>query len=165
MTTATTRPTDPAGIHRATEGRWFLDTWMKVLCDSASTGGAMSVIDWQGGAGFSPPLHVHHDEDTAMLVLEGVLTIQVGDAEWSCGPGELAWLPRDVAHTFRVDSESAHYLEIITPAGFEKFHVEGSREVTGEAFLPDPTPVDVPRLAAHAAAHNCDIIGPPMGAQ
>ena len=136
---------------------------MKVLCDGSSTDGAMSVIDWRGGAGFSPPLHVHHDEDTAMLVLDGVLTVRVGDTEQLCGPGELAWLPRNVPHTFRVDSGTARYVEMITPAGFEAFHTEGSREVTGEAFLPAPTPVDVPALVAHAAEHNCDIIGPPMG--
>ena len=33
---------------RPDEGRWFLDTWMKVLCDADSTGGAMAVIDWHG---------------------------------------------------------------------------------------------------------------------
>jgi hypothetical protein len=133
---------------------------MKVLCDGASTGGAMAVIDWQGGAGFSPPLHVHHDEDTAMLVLDGVLT--VGDVEQECVAAGIAWLPREVPHTFRVDSATARYVEMITPAGFEKFHIEGSREVTTDSFLPDPTPVDVPGLVAHASQHKCDIIGPPM---
>ncbi len=144
------------------DGRWFLDTWMKVLCDADSTGGAMSVIEWRGGAGFSPPLHLHHGEDTAMLVLDGTLTVRIGDTEQRCGPGELAWLPREVPHTFRVDSPTAHYVEMITPAGFERFHLDGSREVTTGSFLPDPTPVDVPELVAHAAEHDCDIIGPPM---
>lgn len=162
MTTATSTPADLTGNQLPTEGRWFLDTWMKVLCDAESTGGAMSIIDWRGGAGFSPPLHVHHDEDTAMLVLEGTLTVRIGDVEQVCGPGELAWLPRDVPHTFRVDSETARYIEMITPAGFEDFHVEGSRAVTTDSFLPEPIPVDVPELVAHAAQHNCDIIGPPM---
>ena len=163
MTAPTMTRDDTNGGHRPEEGRWFLDTWMKVLCDGDSTGGAMSIIDWQGGAGFSPPLHVHHDEDAAMLVLEGTLTVLIGDAERHCGPGDVAWLPRDVPHTFRVESSTAHYLEIITPAGFETFHVEGSREVTGDSFLPEPVPVDVPGLIAAAAEHNCDIIGPPMG--
>lgn len=160
MTTA--NPEAAATNERPDEGRWFLDTWMKVLCDADSTGGAMAVIDWQGGQGFSPPLHVHHDEDTAMLVLDGKLTVRIGDVEQVCGAGEIAWLPRDVPHTFRVDSPTSRYVEIITPAGFEKFHIEGSREVTTDSFLPEPTPVDVPVLVAHAAEHNCDIIGPPM---
>ena len=153
-TDSTTQPTD---------GSWFLDTWMRVLCDHDSTDGAMSMIEWRGGAGFSPPLHVHHGEDTAMLVLEGSLTVRVGDEETVAGPGDLAWLPRDVPHTFRVETETARYLEVITPAGFERFHVEGSRPVSGDSFLPEPTPVDPAALAAHAAEHACDIIGPPMG--
>ena len=162
MRTTALTPGHANSTYRPADGRWFLDTWMKVLCDGDSTGGAMSVIDWQGGAGFSSPLHVHHDEDTAMLVLEGTLTVRIGDAEQERGPGEVAWLPRDVPHTFRVDSATARYVEMITPAGFENFHIEGSREVTNDSFLPEPTPVDVPELVAHAAEHNCDIIGPPM---
>ncbi len=74
----------------------------------------------------------------------------------------MAWLPKEVPHTFRVDSETARYLEMITPAGFENFHVEGSRPVTTDSFLPAQTPVDVPGLVAHAAQFDCDIIGPPM---
>ncbi len=145
-----------------TEGRWFLDTWMRVIIDGAETGGTMSVIEWRGGAGFSPPVHVHHREDTAMIVLSGRLTGRIGDDERVVGPGEMVWLPRDVPHSFRVDSDAAHYLEIVTPAGFEQFHVEGSRPVDGDAYLPPPQPVDVPALVAHAARHDCDIIGPPM---
>lgn len=162
MTTTTSTPFSSIDPHRPQDGRWFLDTWMKVICDGDSTGGVMSVIEWQGGSNFSPPLHVHHDEDTAMLVLEGTLTVRIGDAEQKCGPGEVAWLPRKVPHTFRVDSEKARYVEMITPAGFENFHIDGSREVTNDSFLPEPSPVNVPELAAHAAEHNCDIIGPPM---
>ncbi len=162
MKTAVATTSGATGTCRPEEARWFLDTWMQVRCDGDSTGGAMSVIEWHGGAGFSPPLHVHHDEDTAMLIVEGTLTVRIGDAEQECGPGTVAWLPRDVPHTFRVDSATAHYFEMITPAGFETFHVEGSREVTSGAFIPAPTPVDVPGLVAHAAEHNCDIIGPPM---
>lgn len=146
-----------------TDGRWFLDTWMRVITDGEATGGAMSVIEWRGGAGFSPPLHVHHDEDTAMLIVEGQLTGRVGDVESVYGPGELAWLPRNVPHSYRIDSETAHFYEVITPAGFENFHLEGSREVTTGEYLPMPEPVDPQALTLHAAEHRCDIIGPPMG--
>lgn len=145
------------------DGRWFLDTWMRVISDGADTGGSMSVIEWRGGAGFSPPLHLHHDEDTAMLILEGQLTGVVGDVERLYGPGELVWLPRNVPHTFRIESETAHYIELITPSGFESFHLEGSRAVTTGEFLPAPEPVDPHALTLHAAQHRCDIIGPPMG--
>jgi quercetin dioxygenase-like cupin family protein len=162
MKTAAATPGDADTTYQPDTGRWFLDTWMKVLCDGDTTGGAMSVIEWQGGAAFSPPLHVHHGEDTAMLVLDGTLTVRIGDLEQQCGPGEVAWMPREVPHTFRVDTPTARYIEMITPAGFENFHLEASREVTSGSFLPDPTPIDIPELVAHAARHHCDIIGPPM---
>ncbi len=144
------------------DGRWFLDTWMRIINDGGTTDGKLATIEWRGGQGFSPPLHVHHDEDTAMYVIEGRLTVLLDGEEKTCGPGEMAWLPRDVPHSFRIDSDEAHYLEVITPAGFEDFHLEGSRAVTSGGYLPTPQPVDGPALTAHAAQHNCDIIGPPM---
>lgn len=158
MTDSTTR----LSPHPPAAGRWFLDTWMRVVSDGSDTGGAMSVLEWRGGAGFSPPLHVHHQEDTAMIVLAGRLTGRVGGVDRVVEQGDLVWLPRDVPHSFRVDSDEAHYLEIITPARFVGFHVEGSRPVDGHQYLPEPRPVDVAELVAAAAAYDCDIIGPPM---
>lgn len=106
-------------------------------------------------------LHVHRHHTDLFYVLEGELTVRLGDHERVLGPGETAWLPRGIAHTFRIDSPEARLLEISTPAGFEQFHVELG-EPAAELRIPDPAPLDVAAMAAGSARHGCDIVGPPM---
>src|SRR5688500_15389130 len=92
--------------------RWFVGTWLRVLARASDTDGQLSVAEQRAPLGFSPPLHVHEHEQTALLLLAGALTIRLGDEERTLGPGAVAWLPKGVPHTFRVDSEEAHLLEI-----------------------------------------------------
>jgi hypothetical protein len=95
-------------------------------------------------------------------VLEGRLTVRLGEDERVLGPGQTAWLPRGTAHTFRVESDEARLLEISTPAGFEQFHIELG-EAAPEARIPDPAPLDVAALAAGSERYGAPIVGPPMG--
>ena len=141
--------------------RWFLGTYLRLIATGEDTDGALAVMEQRAPRGFSPPTHVHHREDTAILVLEGDLTVVIGDAPRRVGPGELAWLPRDVPHTFRVDSHEVRLLELITPAGFEGFHVDTS-EQAAERAIPAPTAPDIPRLLAAIDPYHAEILGPPM---
>ena len=68
-----------------------------------------------------PPLHVH-DFDEAFYVLEGELTFRVRDELLTAGPGDLVFAQGGVPHTFANLSDApAHYLIVITPAGFERY--------------------------------------------
>lgn len=158
---STTETTDTPTSSSTSTDIWFAGTLMKVHADRASTNGQFALIEQRAPQGFSPPAHVHRNEDQLFYVLDGQLTVRVGDDERPLGPGETAWLPRGVAHTFRVDSPEARLLEISTPAGFEQFHVELG-EPAAELRIPDPAPLDVAAMAAGSARHGCDIVGPPM---
>ena len=49
----------------------------------------------------------------------------LGDEEVEAGPGDLVFKPREQWHTFwNAGDEPARILEIIAPAGFEKFFAE-----------------------------------------
>lgn len=148
-------------MNDAGDDRWFLGTQLRILADARSTDGALTVMEQRAALGFSPPLHVHDREDTALLVLSGHITVRVGDVERAVGPGEMAWLPRRVPHTFRVDSDEVHLLELATPSGVEDFHREASEPAQGDRLPPSAMP-DVPRLAAAFARHGGEILGPPM---
>jgi quercetin dioxygenase-like cupin family protein len=154
MTTTTSTTTDE-------RDRWFLGTYLRLVTTSADTGGALAVMEQRARRGFSPPRHIHRGEDTALMVLDGALTISIGDRISTLGAGEMVWLPRDVAHTFRVDSEEARLLEILTPAGFEQFHVETSEQAPEATIPPDSEP-DIPRLLAAIGAYHAEIVGPPL---
>ena len=70
--------------------------------------------------GSAPPLHVHHNEDETFYVVEGEVTVFVGDERIDLGAGDYCFAPRGVPHTYLVTSERARMLVTISPAGFEE---------------------------------------------
>ncbi len=140
---------------------WFANTLMRVLADQQSTNGQFALIDQRAAKGFSPPTHVHSAEDQFLYVIDGSITVRLGDEESVIADGEVVWLPRGIPHTFRIDSAEARFLEITTPAGFEDFHIQLGTTAT-EARLPEPGPIDVSAMAAGGIPFGVEIIGPPM---
>jgi mannose-6-phosphate isomerase-like protein (cupin superfamily) len=71
------------------------------------------------------PLHRHNREDEYSFVLEGRVGALLGDDVIEGGPGDLIFKPRGQWHTFwNAGDEPARLLEIISPAGFERFFDE-----------------------------------------
>lgn len=111
------RPLDPE------RDRWFLGTLDSLVAKAEDTGGAYGVILRYAHKGFTPPLHKHSREDTGFLVLDGRLTVRIGEEELTLGPNEFKFAPRGTTHWFRVETETARFLEIVSPGGFEGFHL------------------------------------------
>jgi mannose-6-phosphate isomerase-like protein (cupin superfamily) len=86
------------------------------------------------------PLHRHTREDEYSFVLEGRMGTLLGDEVVEAGPGDLVFKPRNQWHTFwNAGDEPCRILEIISPAGFERFFRElvelgGIAQATPEAF-------------------------------
>ena len=71
------------------------------------------------------PLHRHTREDEYSFILEGSVGALLGDDVVIGKPGDLIFKPRDQWHTFwNAGDEPARILEIISPAGFERFFAE-----------------------------------------
>ena len=71
------------------------------------------------------PLHRHTREDEYSYVLRGSIGALLGDDLVFAEPGDLVFKPRNQWHTFwNASDESASILEIISPAGFERFFEE-----------------------------------------
>src|SRR5947207_13075184 len=71
------------------------------------------------------PLHRHNREDEYSFVLEGRIGAVLGEEVVYAGPGDLVYKPRGQWHTFwNPDDQPARILEIIPPAGFERFFDE-----------------------------------------
>jgi quercetin dioxygenase-like cupin family protein len=126
---------------------------INVLLHSEQSGGEIAVMDNIVGAGFpGPPLH-HHDFDETFYVLDGELTFQLEDEIFTRKQGELAFAPRNVAHTFaNLSGADARTLIICTPAGFERYFDRLAAEQTGgeppaSALKPYPETIVVgPRI-------------------
>ncbi len=91
-----------------------------------NTGGAFALLEHPIAAGtLSAPPHRHQNEDEASYVLEGNVTFEIGGRIIRAAPGTLVFKPRGVFHTFWNETElPAKVLEIISPAGFEKYYEE-----------------------------------------
>jgi quercetin dioxygenase-like cupin family protein len=71
------------------------------------------------------PVHRHTREDEYSYVIEGRVGALLGDEVVIAGPGDLIFKPRNQWHTFwNAGDEPARLLEIISPAGFERFFAE-----------------------------------------
>jgi quercetin dioxygenase-like cupin family protein len=136
----------------------WLGTTYSTILSSATTGGRMSIVDSTSPGGSGPPRHVHADADETFVVLTGRCEFWVAGKTFARGPGETAYIPRGVEHTFRVsgDGESRHIL-ILTPGGFEGFFVEMARE--GYRI-----PENMGEIVEVAARYHLTFTGPPIGA-
>jgi mannose-6-phosphate isomerase-like protein (cupin superfamily) len=77
----------------------------------AAAGTSFCLYEWRGSG--PPTLHVHHADDEAWHVLEGILHFRFADRELDIGPGGSVFVPAGVAHTYT--ATSARYLIILTP--------------------------------------------------
>lgn len=106
--------------------------------DSTATSGEFALLEMRGGSGGEPPLHVHRHEDECFYVLEGQLKVLRGDEEITLNPGQAAFLPRNVAHTFKIVSSHARFLVYITPGGFEAFFRDLGQPVNEDGTSAEP---------------------------
>ena len=71
------------------------------------------------------PMHTHRYEDEYTYVFEGEVGVQIGEEVLLARPGDLVFKPRGVPHAFwNPADEPARALEIISPAGFERYFAE-----------------------------------------
>jgi mannose-6-phosphate isomerase-like protein (cupin superfamily) len=97
------------------------------------------------------PLHRHSREDEYSWVITGRMGALLGDDVVEAGPGDLVFKPRNQWHTFwNAGDEPCRILEIISPAGFEKFFAELS--AAGGA-----TPENADKLAALAERYGLEV--------
>ena len=141
---------------------WYVNNRATILASAAQTGGAFGLVDMKVAIGHGPPLHIHHDEDEALWVLEGHLTLRCGAETFAAGPGSFVFIPRGVPHTFRLEGNTpARLLVLLTPGGGEGFFVAAGRPAEGPG-LPPPAPPDVARMTAVAADFGMTFVGPPL---
>jgi mannose-6-phosphate isomerase-like protein (cupin superfamily) len=96
-----------------------------MLDGEASDGGFALVEHPMSAHALAAPLHKHAREDEYSYVLEGRMGALLGDDVLEAGPGDLVFKPRDEWHTFwNAGDDPCRILEIIAPAGFERFFAE-----------------------------------------
>lgn len=144
------------------DARWVLGELDTIKATAAKTGGLFGLKESRSIRGSGPPLHVHEREDEACYIIEGDVTLFVGDEVISAAAGSWIYLPRRVPHTLRIDSDEAKMLWLIVPGGFESFFVETFPAAANDGTSSSEQP-DVARMTETAARYGVTILGPPPG--
>jgi quercetin dioxygenase-like cupin family protein len=99
---------------------------VRFMIDGEEAGGRFSLVEHpMSPRALAAPLHRHTREDEYSYVLEGHVGALLGDDVLLAGPGDLIFKPRNQWHTFwNGGDQPARILEIISPAGFERFFAE-----------------------------------------
>ena len=142
---------------------WFYRDLVTVHVSGEETGGRFCVVEFLQPPDEWTPLHVHRDSDQTQYVIEGELTVYLPGRSLVLGPGQCVNTPMNVPHTEHVTSAGpARVLDVNVPAGFDEFILRAG-EPAAELTLPtaDGPPPDVERLAAIAAEHRIELLGPP----
>ena len=136
------------------EHLWFLGTLATIKVPGEASDGRFALIEFLFPRHASPPLHTH-PQDESYIVQEGLLTVQAGEQRFELVPGAAAVVPMGVAHTFRVDSDTARVLVLSTPAGLERLVRDGSVPALTPTLPPRETPrPSADRLEALFRAHG-----------
>ncbi len=155
-------------IHGTDDGErlWLLGGLYTFKASGDETGDAYTLFQVRGPAGLATPMHRHEHEEEGFYIVDGNVTVFIDGTERQLGPGGFAFVPRGSTHGFRLDSDEATLLLLISPgnAGHESMF----REMGEPADLPEvPAPssvhVDPGLLAAIAERHGTIIVGPPPG--
>jgi quercetin dioxygenase-like cupin family protein len=99
---------------------------VRFMIDGTESGGGFSLVEHpMSPRALAAPLHRHLREDEYSYVLEGRVGALLGDDVIVGEPGDLIFKPRNQWHTFwNAGDTPARLLEIISPAGFERFFEE-----------------------------------------
>jgi mannose-6-phosphate isomerase-like protein (cupin superfamily) len=134
--------TTPRILHPQDGDAGFLGSMgVRFLIDGAASDGRFALVEHpMSPRALGAPLHRHAREDEYSFVLEGRMGALLGEHVVEAGPGDLVFKPRDQWHTFwNAGDAPARILEIISPAGFERYFAElvalgGSRVAPPEAL-------------------------------
>jgi mannose-6-phosphate isomerase-like protein (cupin superfamily) len=93
-----------------------------------------------------PPLHHHERLHDMFYVLDGVLTMRLGEDTLQVGPGTFVCVPPGVSHTFANPSDRpVRMLNFNTPAGWEGY----MRDLAAAAKDGPLTPEAIGRIASN----------------
>ncbi len=131
------------------------ENW-KFYLTGNETDGRFDIIEGVVGYLQGPPLHTHKDQDDTFIVLEGTLTVQVGDEIYELEAGDVATAKPGVPHTYTNlnKDKKVRVINLMTPGHFDKV-LEDFAKLTPDEIMSE-------KVTEVAAKHDVEIVGPPI---
>jgi mannose-6-phosphate isomerase-like protein (cupin superfamily) len=141
---------------------WYNGWLMTFLATAEDTQGKFALIEAVGRKGDAPPPHMHHREEETFYVLEGEMTVTVGDRKVRATPGTMVTVPRHTVHSFVVESEQVRALTLLTPAGMEGWFREFSIPAPSMTLPPaeEPSYSEIQKMLATAPKFGIEFVLP-----
>ncbi len=138
----TPMPSATGFIHHVDEAPayWMQGILWITLADAADTGGRWSMMEQLMPKGAGPPPHRHLWSDETFYILDGTITFLMDDEIKTANRGAFVNIARNTRHAFRVDSDTARFLNGYTPASMEAMVAELGKR-TEQRTLPPAGPV------------------------
>jgi quercetin dioxygenase-like cupin family protein len=150
-----------AVIRKTGEGRTVavVGEVYRFLATSEDTNGRYAVWEAIVPPGGGPPPHVHSGEEEGLYVLEGEITLTIGDKRLVASAGMFANMPVGTPHSFKNESsKTAKMLISVAPAGLEKMFFEfGVPLPEGSTTALPPTKEEIEKLLAFAPRYGIEI--------
>ena len=107
---------------------------------AASETGAISIVEHTFDPGVLVPPHRHTREDEISCVISGQIGFRSDGREVYLGAGGYIVKPRGELHSmWNASDEPARMIEIISPAGFEKYFIALAEATAAAGGRPDPS--------------------------
>jgi quercetin dioxygenase-like cupin family protein len=136
-------------LHMGAPGR---SSALKLL--GGETAESIMLFEETAPAGTETTFHLHHDSDEVAWVLEGEVTMKIGDEVTVGRAGSCAFFPRNVPHAWKnTGSETARILFLYTPAKAGGFFEEQLGRPPGDFNGADANAV--------RERHGWEVVGPP----
>jgi mannose-6-phosphate isomerase-like protein (cupin superfamily) len=123
----------------------------------SDTGGELCLFDTVRSTKGGPPLHRHYSQDEWFYIIRGEFLVQVGEDRLRLGPGDSAFAPRRIPHTFAMTGDGeGQMLVLFQPAGsmedfFRQMRTLGTGVAAGRQLQ-----------KAVWEAHGMELLGPPL---
>jgi quercetin dioxygenase-like cupin family protein len=137
---------------------WSLGELLTIVASAEQTGGAFSLMEEWLPRGAEPPPHVHRREHEAFFVLDGVLTVLVGEETFTAEAGAFVFCPLGIPHLLTVESEEVRMLTLCTPGGVEALFVELGTPAPARTLPVDAAEPDVHRVVTLAAHFGAEVL-------
>lgn len=100
------------------------------------------------------PMHWHEREHDTWFVTRGRLQVWAGDRSRVLAPGDFAYVPPRITHSYRSVAPRTQFFGIVAPGGWEQFFADAG-EIWGMTGLPaDGHPFDFSRMGPAMGKHR-----------
>lgn len=143
---------------------WYIGHLLSVLIKATDTNNLFSLLKMTEVKGLEPPPHTHTREDEIFMVLDGSIEFSVGGKTYQATAGDSMFLPRNIQHAFKVLTDRAEVMILLTPGGFEQYFIEMSEPAPAMELPPPPAGApDIARLIATSSRYGIRFPERPSG--